>query len=200
MIKFRLNSLNILNKLNIKNVIIFIFLFITLVIFIFLFISFNNNYILNKTNNDDKNKSINIYDSKQFILNMNCKDINNRYTYIKNENEIIIGTTKKEIENGFYDIYILNKKSKITIKINKLFINYNVDNLYDENYLNSILIYLNKLIDIDITILKNDIIKYYKKSKDIHNTEKLFKEKLINKYKFSFNIENNELILMIEEE
>ena len=172
-----------------------------IVIGVFLLININDNKFNNENNlNKDVNTN-NINTSKEIILNMNCKDIENRYTYIENKNKVIIGNNIKEIENDFYDIFILNENNQILIKLNKLFIEYNEKSLYDEKYLNNILVYLNKLIgiDMDISILKDDIIKYYIKSKDIHNIEEFFKELIVGSYKITFSTKNCELIIIIKE-
>ena len=182
-----------------KLIIIFIIVFVFLLLVICL--NFGNKLNSNNSVNNTVNNQNKINNINKFILNTNCKDIKNRYTYIKSENEVIVGNNIQEVNNGFYDMCIINENNQIIIKLNKLFIDFNVDNIYDEEYLNNILIYLNNLInlDMDITTLKKYIIKYYIKSKDIHNVDNFWEEITISNYKIIFNRSNNELIITIKE-
>ena len=173
---------------------------LVVLIIVILVIIFLSHIYKSKININTNDKTINL-DKKEIIFNTNIQEIKNRNTYVKNTNEIYIGNTKKEIENGFYDIYITNKNNTINIYINKLFKEFKYDILYNEEYLDEILNYINNIsnFEIDIFNLKKDIIKYYLDIKNIHEKTIKTKEYKLDKYKFIFQEENNILKIDVKE-
>lgn len=99
----------------------------------------------NRSGNEDTNKNNtqdnSLYKYANKYINENKKII---YKYFKDRvgiikgQDILIGTSQKELENGYYDICISLKDSRVDIAIAKLWKDVKEDVLYDEYYIKEV--------------------------------------------------------------
>lgn len=134
---------------------------------------------------ENKNISKNIKSSINYFNNNvlnNIDEFNNyfkdRYININNYG-FSIGKSKNELENGYYDIDLKIKENYIELYINKLFKEFDKNIICDEMYVNELIEYITKALDlkIDKTQFSQLIINNYELIRDIdrnsvHNVDK----------------------------
>lgn len=127
------------------------------------------------------------------ILNENMKD----RCVLKANTSVLIGENSKQLENGFYDIKFELKSKSLIVYVNKLWKVFN-EELYEEEYINEVMIALQKIIDVsdDLnelrTCLKSEYIKT-KKNEEIQN-KNTFE---ISNFIFNIRNANKEVVITI---
>lgn len=171
-----------------------------IIVFSIVVLSFFICILISSFNISNKNK-----EKMPFNINENI-DINNYILnrFIKQEEEIVIvGKNNKEIENGYIDIKIEYFSDKILTYFNKIYKEEKVEKIYvDENYLLEILNYINDKFSLNmsdrdikqILILTKDKYMDYRLNEINEFLEEYSFE---TKYKFSFSIIDNMLMLKI---
>jgi hypothetical protein len=160
------------------------------------------------TKNNDDNDILECIESNIRYFNsnleMNKSVFNNcvrdRYIII-DSNWLKIGKNKNELENGYYDLYIIVQSDSIDVYINKLFKEFDENQICDEIYVGELVDYITKTFDlkIDKKLFSNIIIDNYKLIRDINRKSVESVDKVVELERFSIKtgISNSTLLLKI---
>lgn len=143
--------------------------------------------------------SINYFNS--YVLNHTDEFRNyfkDRYVTINNAC-ISIGKNKNELDNGYYDINLKLKEKSIEIYVNKLFKEFDIDTICDEIYVNELIEYITKILNlkIDKKQFSQIIINNYEIIRDVdrNSVENVDKALEINDISITITVYQNILVL-----
>ncbi|MDF2865828.1 MAG: hypothetical protein K0R72_646 [Clostridia bacterium] len=179
-----------------------IFIVVILLIISLAFILFNVNYNKHKVDINVKKIAASIdYYNKNVLTNKdkfaNC--FNDRYIII-NDECLSIGKNKNELDNGYYDINLKVKEKYIEIYVNKLFKEFDKNNICDENYVKELVEYIINVtnLQIDKPKLCQIIIESYDKIRDMDRSSVINIDKSIEINHVYIKITEFENMLMIK--